>query len=160
RPTSEKIAAKYAQQFPDVKLFTIEDVAGGWDKVQKAHFGDGGIFDQIYVPGRCTMFSAAAIPAMRSSPFRVIPGFNITLGFTLVYLCLIVLIPLSAVFLKTFTMSWSGFWEAVTSDRVMASYRLSFGASLIAAAINVVFGGIVARSEERRVGKESRSRWW
>ncbi len=52
RPTSEKIAAKYAQQFPDVKLFTIEDVAGGWDKVQKAHFGDGGIFDQIYVPGR------------------------------------------------------------------------------------------------------------
>src|SRR5690606_40669162 len=83
-----------------------------------------------------------------------------TLGFTLVYLCLIVLIPLSAVFLKTFTMSWSGFWEAVTSDRVMASYRLSFGASLIAAAINVVFGGIVARSEERRVGKESRSRWW
>ncbi|PLC51068.1 sulfate ABC transporter permease subunit CysT [Pollutimonas subterranea] len=90
------------------------------------------------------MFSAAAIPAMRSSPFRVIPGFNITLGFTLVYLCLIVLIPLSAVFLKTFTMSWSGFWEAVTSDRVMASYRLSFGASLIAAAINVVFGGIVA----------------
>src|SRR5690606_25256378 len=67
-----------------------------------------------------------------------------TLGFTLVYLCLIVLIPLSAVFLKTFTMSWDGFWETVMSDRVMASYRLSFGASLIAAAINVVFGGIVA----------------
>ncbi|WP_233214091.1 sulfate ABC transporter substrate-binding protein [Pollutimonas nitritireducens] len=52
RPTSEKIAAKYAQQFPDVKLFTIEDVAGGWDRVQKTHFGDGGIFDQIYVPGK------------------------------------------------------------------------------------------------------------
>lgn len=52
RPTSEKIAAKYAQQFPDVKLFTIEDVAGGWDRVQKIHFGDGGIFDQIYVPGK------------------------------------------------------------------------------------------------------------
>ncbi|RTZ47981.1 sulfate ABC transporter permease subunit CysT [Candidimonas sp. SYP-B2681] len=79
-----------------------------------------------------------------SRSFRVIPGFNITLGFTLLYLALIVLIPLSAVFLKTFTLTWSGFWEAVTSDRVMASYRLSFGASLIAAAINVVFGSIVA----------------
>ena len=52
RPTSQKIAAKYAQQFPEIKLFTIEEVAGGWDKVQKTHFGDGGIFDQIYVPGK------------------------------------------------------------------------------------------------------------
>lgn len=90
------------------------------------------------------MSNTAGILATRSTPFRVIPGFNITLGFTLVYLCLIVLLPLSAVFLKTFTMSWDGFWETVMSDRVMASYRLSFGASLIAAAINVVFGGIVA----------------
>ncbi len=90
------------------------------------------------------MSTTVGIFATRSSPFRVIPGFNITLGFTLVYLSLIVLIPLSAVFLKTFTMSWSGFWETVTSERVMASYRLSFGASLIAAAINVFFGGIVA----------------
>ena len=90
------------------------------------------------------MSNTAGILATRPTPFRVIPGFNITLGFTLVYLCLIVLIPLSAVFLKTFTMSWDGFWETVMSDRVMASYRLSFGASFIAAAINVVFGGIVA----------------
>ncbi|PLC54211.1 sulfate ABC transporter permease subunit CysT [Pollutimonas nitritireducens] len=90
------------------------------------------------------MSNTAGILATRSTPFRVIPGFNITLGFTLVYLCLIVLLPLSAVFLKTFTMSWDGFWETVMSNRVMASYRLSFGASLIAAAINVVFGGIVA----------------
>lgn len=89
--------------------------------------------------------SSIAVPAVRgSSPFRVIPGFNITLGFTLLYLCLIVLIPLSAVFLKTFTLSWSEFWEVVTSDRVMASYRLSFGASLIAAVINVIFGTVVA----------------
>lgn len=51
RPTSDKIAAKYANQFPEVKLFTIEDVAGTWGEVQKAHFGDGGIFDQIYQPG-------------------------------------------------------------------------------------------------------------
>jgi sulfate transport system permease protein len=76
--------------------------------------------------------------------FRVMPGFNLTLGFTLLYLGLIVMIPLSAVFLKTFTMTWDAFWTAVTSDRVVASYRLSFGASLLGAAINVVFGGIVA----------------
>ncbi len=78
------------------------------------------------------------------SPKRVMPGFNLSLGFTLFYLGLVVLIPLSAVFLKTFTMTWEAFWQAVTSDRVMASYRLTFGGSLIAAALNVVFGGIVA----------------
>ncbi|THC45852.1 sulfate ABC transporter permease subunit CysT [Massilia sp. Mn16-1_5] len=78
------------------------------------------------------------------APGRVIPGFGLSLGFTIFYLALIVLIPLSAVFLKTFTMSWDAFWTAVSSDRVVASYKLSFGASLIAAALNVVFGGIVA----------------
>jgi sulfate transport system permease protein len=78
------------------------------------------------------------------APGRVIPGFGLSLGFTIFYLALIVLIPLSAVFLKTFTMTWDAFWAAVTSERVMASYRLSFGASLIAAFINVIFGGIVA----------------
>jgi len=76
--------------------------------------------------------------------FRVMPGFNLSLGFTLLYLGLIVLIPLSAAFLKTFTMTWPAFWSAVTSDRVVASYKLSFGASLIGALLNVVFGGIVA----------------
>ena len=84
------------------------------------------------------------IPRSRSSANRVIPGFGLSLGFTIFYLALLVLIPLSAIFLKTFTMSWDAFVGAVTSDRVMASYRLSFGASLLGAAINVVFGGIVA----------------
>ena len=74
----------------------------------------------------------------------VLPGFDLALGFTLMYLGFIVLIPLAAAFLKTFTMSWEAFWTAVTSERVMASYRLSFGASLLAAFINVIFGGIVA----------------
>ena len=82
--------------------------------------------------------------APRRSPGRVIPGFGISLGFTIFYLGLIVLIPLSAVFLNTFTMSWDAFWSAVTSERVVASYKLSFGASLLAAFINVIFGGIVA----------------
>jgi len=78
------------------------------------------------------------------APGRVIPGFGLSLGFTIFYLALIVLIPLSAVFLNTFTMSWEAFWRAVTSERVIASYKLSFGASLIAATFNVVFGGVVA----------------
>jgi sulfate transport system permease protein len=60
------------------------------------------------------------------------------------YLCLIVLIPLSALVFKTFTLTWDQFWDAVTGPRVMASYRLTFGASLIAALINVVFGLLVA----------------
>jgi len=85
-----------------------------------------------------------SLATSRSSANRVIPGFGLSLGFTIFYLALIVLIPLSAIFLKTFTMSWDAFWNAVTSERVMASYRLSFGAALIGAAINVVFGGIVA----------------
>ena len=80
----------------------------------------------------------------KGAPFRVIPGFGLSLGFTILYLGLIVLIPLSAVFFKTFTMTWDAFWTTVTSERVMASYRLSFGASLLAAAVNVVFGVIVA----------------
>jgi sulfate/thiosulfate transport system permease protein len=83
-------------------------------------------------------------PQPKRAPYRVMPGFGLSLGFTIFYLALIVLIPLSAVFLKTFTMTWEAFWNAVTSERVVASYKLSFGASLIAAMINVVFGGIVA----------------
>ena len=75
---------------------------------------------------------------------RVLPGFNLTLGYTLLYLSLIVMIPISALFFKTFTMSWEQFVAAVTSPRVLASYRLTFGASLIAALVNLVFGLLVA----------------
>jgi sulfate transport system permease protein len=74
----------------------------------------------------------------------VLPGFDLALGFALLYLCLIVLIPLSAAFLKSFTLSWSEFWAATTSPRVLASYRLSFGVSLAAALLNAFFGLIVA----------------
>jgi sulfate transport system permease protein len=77
---------------------------------------------------------------------RILPGFGLSLGFTLFYLALIVLIPLSAVFLKTATMSLANFWDAVSSPRVVATYRLSFGASLLAAAINVFFGVLLAWS--------------
>lgn len=74
----------------------------------------------------------------------ILPGFGLTMGFTLLYLSLIVLIPLSGIFFKTATLSWDQFWSAVTAPRVLASYRLSFGASLIGALINAVFGLLVA----------------
>ena len=91
----------------------------------------------------------APLPGTAAGPSRggsrkVLPGFNLTLGYTLLYLSLIVLIPLSALVLKTFTLTWDQFWAAVTSPRVLASYRLTFGASLVAACVNVVFGLLVA----------------
>ena len=73
----------------------------------------------------------------------VLPGFDLALGFTLLYLSLIVLVPLAAAFLKTATMTWPAFWSAVSSERVVASYRLTFGASFLAAAVNAVFGLLV-----------------
>lgn len=74
----------------------------------------------------------------------VLRGFGPAMGYTLFYLSLIVLIPLAALALKTSTMTWDAFWTTVTDPRVVASYRLSFGASLIAALINLVAGVIVA----------------
>lgn len=74
----------------------------------------------------------------------VLPGFRLSLGYTIFYLCLIVLIPLSAVFIRTTELSWSEFWAVVTAPRVVATYQLTFGASLIAALINVVFGLLTA----------------
>jgi len=95
---------------------------------------------------------ATPLPAGAGAPARggsvgnrkVLPGFNLTLGYTLLYLGLVVLIPLSALVLKTFTLTWEQFWVAVTSPRVLASYRLTFGASFLAALFNVFFGLLVA----------------
>ena len=88
--------------------------------------------------------SAPAAAARCRTARRVLPGFNLTLGYTLLYLSLIVLIPLSALIFKTFSMSWADFWAAVSAPRVLASFRLTFGASLIAACVNVVAGLLVA----------------
>jgi sulfate transport system permease protein len=82
--------------------------------------------------------------SQKRQPRRVLPGFRLTLGYTVLYLCLIVLIPMSALFLKTFTLTWEQFVVAVTSPRVMASYQLTFGASLFAALVNLVFGLLLA----------------
>jgi len=85
-----------------------------------------------------------APPRRRRGAHRVLPGFNLTLGYTLLYLSLIVLIPLSALVIKTLSMNWAEFWAAVTAPRVLASFRLSFGASAVAAGVNVVAGLLVA----------------
>lgn len=79
-----------------------------------------------------------------SRSYSVLPGFGLSLGYTLVYLSVIVLIPLSAVFIITTQLSWGEFWNTVTAPRVVASYKLSFGASLGAAAINTIFGLMLA----------------
>ena len=81
---------------------------------------------------------------MLPSKRRVLPGFKLTLGFTLFYLGLIVLIPLAATFAKTGALTWSQFWHTAASPAALAAYRLSFGASLLAALVNAVFGLIVA----------------
>jgi len=94
-----------------------------------------------------------AIPAPRRAPLLsrlllkrrgVLPGFGLSMGITVVYLSLIVLIPLATIFLKTSTIGWSRFWEIVLSPRSIAAYELSFGASFAAALINAVFGVLLA----------------
>ncbi|MGQ0658234.1 MAG: sulfate ABC transporter permease subunit CysT [Chromatiales bacterium] len=84
------------------------------------------------------------MPAFRTARHNVLPGFGLAMGFTLLYLSLIVLIPLAGVFLKSATLTWEQFWTTVTSPRVLASYRLSFGAAFLGACINAVFGLLVA----------------
>jgi sulfate transport system permease protein len=74
----------------------------------------------------------------------VIPGFGISLGVTLTYLSLVVIVPLSGLFLKTLTLSWAKFWQTITDERVMHAYYITFGCSFVAALINVIFGLIMA----------------
>jgi sulfate transport system permease protein len=82
--------------------------------------------------------------AKRPRKLHVIPGFGLSLGYTLAYLALVILIPLAAVFMKASTLSFEQFWAVVSAPRVVASYKLSFGASLLAASINAVFGLMLA----------------
>ena len=84
------------------------------------------------------------LPSTSHRAKRVLPGFKLTLGYTLLYLGVIVLLPLTALFVKSFSLSWPEFWTAVASPRVLASYRLTFGASFLAAAVNAVFGFLIA----------------
>ena len=88
--------------------------------------------------------SSLILSSPRHQPARVLPGFEITLGFTIAYLSLIVLIPLSALVFKTLNLTWEQFWQAVTAPRVVASYKLTIGASFIAALVNAFFGLLLA----------------
>ena len=89
--------------------------------------------------------SATSEGASRQGPAkRVLPGFGLSLGFTLFYLSVIVLIPLSALFFKTASLSFTQIWGEVASPRVLASYRLTFGAALLAALVNLLFGLLIA----------------
>jgi sulfate transport system permease protein len=76
--------------------------------------------------------------------FNVLPGFGLTMGYTLLYLSAVVLIPIAGLFLKIFELSWADFWRLATTDRALAAYRLTFGASFIAACTNAFFGTILA----------------
>jgi sulfate/thiosulfate transport system permease protein len=88
--------------------------------------------------------TASAVPFPARRPRRVLPGFGLTLGYTLLYLTLIVLLPLGATFLKTAELGWPDFWRVVDSPRVLASLKLSFGAAGLAALVNTVAGLVVA----------------
>ena len=102
----------------------------------------------VYAPAGPAQVALARSSASRSRLFRrqasVIPGFGLTMGVTLFALCVIVLIPLSAVFVKTAGMGWDAFAAAALSRRALQAYKLSFGASAIAASINAVFGLLTA----------------
>jgi sulfate/thiosulfate transport system permease protein len=81
---------------------------------------------------------------MARKKFNALPGFGLTMGITLFFLCTIVLIPFAGLIVRTFGLSWADFWHLATTDRAMAAYRLTFGASLIAAVANAVFGTLLA----------------
>ena len=81
---------------------------------------------------------------MAKKKFKVLPGFGLTMGFTLFYLSVIVLIPLGGIVIKTLGIPWKDFWHLATTDRALAAYRLTFGASFVAALANVIFGSLLA----------------
>lgn len=81
---------------------------------------------------------------MAAKKFNALPGFGLTMGFTLFYLSAIVIIPIGGLVVRTLGISWSDFWHLATTDRALAAYKLTFGASLVAALANAVFGTLLA----------------
>jgi sulfate transport system permease protein len=81
---------------------------------------------------------------MRTKRFSALPGFGLTMGFTLLYLSALVLIPFAGLLIRACEVSWADFWKLTTSERALAAYRVTFGASLVAAAANVIFGTLLA----------------
>src|SRR5580692_11198538 len=81
---------------------------------------------------------------MADKKFNPLPGFGLTMGYTLLYLSVLVLLPLAGLFLKAFHISWTDFWQLITDARAIAAFKLTLGASLIAASVNAVFGALLA----------------
>ncbi|MFJ7738148.1 sulfate ABC transporter permease subunit CysT [Lysinibacillus sp. NPDC097287] len=81
---------------------------------------------------------------LKKKPARIIPGFHLSLGYTMLYVSLLVLLPLSMIFINTMSLSWADFIDIVSDPRAVASYKLSFGTALAAGLLNVVFGTIIA----------------
>src|SRR5439155_4167366 len=81
---------------------------------------------------------------MPGKKFSALPGFGLNMGFTLLYLSAIVLIPIAGLFLKTLEITWPDFWRLATTERALAAYRLTFGASMVAALANALFGTVLA----------------
>ena len=88
--------------------------------------------------------SRSLFPGFMRRKFNVLPGFGLTMGFTLFYLSAVVLVPIAALVLRTFELSWVDFWKLATTERALAAYRLTFGASLVAAVANAFFGTLLA----------------
>jgi len=88
-------------------------------------------------------YSRRTTDSMAKRKFSTIPGFGLTMGYTLLYLSVVVLIPIGGLFLRSLELSWSEFWRLVTADRALAAYRLTFGASFIAACVNALLGTLV-----------------
>lgn len=86
----------------------------------------------------------ARLQSMTRKRNSVLPGFGISLGFTMFYISFLVILPLSTIFINSLTVEWSKIWGTISEPRVIASYQLSIGASLLAAFINVVFGVLIA----------------
>ena len=81
---------------------------------------------------------------MKKKNYTIIPGFSLSLGYTVLYVSILVLLPIAMIFLNTLSLSWSEFWDTITHPRVVASYKLSFGAALAAGLLNVLFGTMIA----------------
>jgi len=121
-----------------MSLFTIDEVFGGWAVAQKTHFADA-----VSSTGSARLAADGARRrerAIEKHPARIRP----LLGFTVLYLSLIVLLPLCGLLLKCAGLGWDQFWQAVSAPRALASYRLSFGAAVCGGLINAVFGLLVA----------------
>jgi sulfate/thiosulfate transport system permease protein len=86
----------------------------------------------------------ARLASLKMKRNSVLPGFGLSLGFTMFYISLLVILPLSMIFINSVTVEWSEIWETISDPRVVASYKLSFGAAFLAAFINVIFGVLIA----------------